>query len=299
MKSYPLKPSKFSRPARLLVLSACGLLFVLGLLPGNLGAADGAGETVIAVVNKVPIKASELENVSREYIKKSRQDITPEVRRNLLQNLVRRQLILQQESVNTLRAEKSIVERVKAFEESLVIAKFLEDTVGKQVTISEDALRQYYEENRHKYASPPKVVSRHILLRTREEAEKVLARLQAGEDFGQLAKEFSIDLPKALEGGTMGTIEKGQDLLPELEKELFLLKVGEFSGIIPTKFGYHILTVDQIIPVEFKSFEEVNKEIKMTVLHQKEAKAFDEMATKLEEGAEITIFETQLSAMGR
>ena len=75
---------------------------------------------------------------------------------------------------------------------------------------------------------------------------------------------------------------------------LFVLKVGEISDIVETRYGFHILTVDEIITTQYRPFEEVKESIRKGLLQQKEAKAFDEMAANLEKNAKIKIFEENL-----
>lgn len=260
--------------------------------PLSFAASDSV---VIATVNNASIMKPEVDRLILEYKRKTgKREIPYEEKKKLLKNLIRRHLILHQESVQALKHYKDIIEKVKKYEEDLIVARFLQYEVGSQVKVTEDEIKRYYKENRHKFSSPPKVEARHILLRSREEAEKVMERLRNGEEFTQLAKEFSIDLPMALEGGSMGTIEKGRTL-PALEKVLFTLNEREVSNIVKTRYGYHILTVDKIIPASFGSYEEVKNDIKKIVLRQNEAKAFDEMATKLEKDADIRIFENRLT----
>ena len=281
---------------RFIIFSAAAFLS-LSLCAGPTRATlciASSEDLVVARVNNVPIMKSELGRLVLEYKRKTgKKEIPHEQKKQLLKNLIKRLLILQQESVQALKHDKDIIEKVKQYEESIIIARFLQNQVGSRLKVDEDELMKYYQENRHRFSSPPKVKASHILLRSREEAEKVLLRLRQGEDFGQLAKECSIDLPMALEGGSMGTIEKGRTL-PVLEKALFTLNVGEISNIVKTRFGYHILTVDQIITASFKSFKEVRDEIKRIILRQKEAKAFDEMAARLEREADIKVFGKRL-----
>jgi parvulin-like peptidyl-prolyl isomerase len=86
------------------------------------------------------------------------------------------------------------------------------------------------------------VHARHILLPTREQAEEVLARLQAGEDFAFLAKEYSEDVSSRENGGDIGFFPRG--VMPaEVEDVAFSLEVGETSGIIESQFGFHIVQV--------------------------------------------------------
>lgn len=250
--------------------------------------------SVVAKVNDAPIMQSQLDSVIEAYKLQTRKKaIDREETMALLQGLIRRQLILQLDSVNALRKDEAIERKVKTYENSLIVAKFVEEKVGRKLKVSEEEVAKYYEENRYKFSSPPKVEASHILLRDLETAQKVQEKLEKGEDFAQLAKQFSIDLPMALEGGEMGTIERGE-ALPELEKVLFTLSEGETSEIVKTRFGYHILRVDKIIPVSFTPLEEVSEQIKRVILQQKEAKAFEEMTKALEKAAAIKIYNDRL-----
>jgi peptidyl-prolyl cis-trans isomerase C len=120
-----------------------------------------------------------------------------------------------------------------------------------------------------------------------------MRQLNEGGDFKDLARKYSIDLPGALEGGGMGIVEKG-NILPQLEKVLFSLQEGEYSDIVKSKYGYHILRVDEFISLKYKPYEEVREEIIKIMIRQKESEAFDQMATELEKNYDIQIYEDRL-----
>jgi len=77
----------------------------------------------------------------------------------------------------------------------------------------------------------------------REQAEEVLKRLRGGEDFSKLAKEFSTDGSKD-KGGDLGWFGHG-DMVPEFEKAAYALKPGEISEVVQSKFGFHIIKVEE------------------------------------------------------
>jgi len=280
---------------RITIISALLLLLLACYAEQSIASGEKGEDTVVAVVNGVDIKESKLDALVAKYKKQAKKDeISPDEKVTLVKNLIRRVLILQSDAVRTLRNDPEVVKVLKQIEDGLVIKRYLETQMRDKLAVSDAAIKAFYDKNIHKYETPPMVAARHILLRSSEEAEKTLADLKNGADFKQLAKERSIDLPMALEGGEMGTIARGK-CLPELESTLFTLNPGDFSEIIKTKYGYHILSVDIKIPASFEPFKKVEKEIKKHLMKQKEKKAFDELASALEKGADIKIYTERFS----
>ena len=86
---------------------------------------------------------------------------------------------------------------------------------------------------------PDKVHCAHILVKTEHEAKSVLERLNKGEKFGNIAQEVSF-CPSKKRGGDLGTFTRGK-MVKEFEHAAFALQKGQISGIVKTKFGYHII----------------------------------------------------------
>jgi len=86
---------------------------------------------------------------------------------------------------------------------------------------------------------PSEVHCAHILVKTEKEANAVLERLKRGEKFANIAGEVSI-CPSGKRGGDLGTFGRGK-MVKEFEQAAFALQKGQFSTIVKTKFGYHII----------------------------------------------------------
>jgi parvulin-like peptidyl-prolyl isomerase len=87
------------------------------------------------------------------------------------------------------------------------------------------------------------VHARHILVDTLEEAERIHAQLEAGADFGSLAREYSQDPNTRETGGDLGFFPRGVLTAPEVEEAAFALQPGQFSGVVASVLGYHIVQV--------------------------------------------------------
>lgn len=103
-------------------------------------------------------------------------------------------------------------------------------------------------------ANVPQVHARHILVETEAEAANVLARLQAGEDFGALAAALSRDITTREQGGDLGWFADGELLEPTLMQVAFSLQAGQIAGPVATRLGYHVIQVlereDRPVPAE-------------------------------------------------
>ena len=86
---------------------------------------------------------------------------------------------------------------------------------------------------------PDKVHCAHILVKTETEAKAILDKLNKGEKFSNMAKEVSL-CPSGKNGGDLGTFGRGK-MVKEFETAAFALDKGQISGIVKTKFGYHIV----------------------------------------------------------
>ncbi|NIO72218.1 MAG: hypothetical protein GTN71_25130 [Anaerolineae bacterium] len=155
--------------------------------------------------------------------------------------------------------------------------KAMLDTLRKEAGLSEADYRRTIEADllssklQDLFASrvpttEEQVHARHILVETEEEAQTVLARLEAGEDFASLAKELSTDESTREDGGDLGWFPRGV-MVPEFEEAAFALQPGETSDIVQTSFGYHIILVEERDP---------DRELEPSFLERRRASALSE-----------------------
>ncbi|HEX2191969.1 MAG TPA: peptidylprolyl isomerase [Acidimicrobiales bacterium] len=104
----------------------------------------------------------------------------------------------------------------------------------------DEAARAYYEAHKEDFA---RVCASHILVKTREEADQVKTRLDAGEDFAAVAKEVSTDTGSKEQGGQLGCFGRDNSLVPEFTTAMFSQPVGPVGAPVQSQFGHHLIKV--------------------------------------------------------
>lgn len=187
----------------------------------------------------------------------------------------------------------------KRIKRTLLIKKFQKELIEDKAAVEEGEVLGYYEENKGNYLRPEARRVSHIFIKvkavpTNEElearkkrAEKVLQKLHDGEDFSTLAWDYS-DGPFRVKGGDMGLVHKGR-LDPKLDVEVEKLANGELSGLIRTIYGFHIVRVEEVIPEEQLSFEDVGAGIKKSLGDMRLQEVTDKIISELRDNAEIEV----------
>ena len=171
--------------------------------------------------------------------------------------------------------------------------------IKSKIVIDEDELRKYYQKNLEKFTDPLEVKIQQIFFplppdapkdeatAVQAEARAILEKARKGEDFTELAKNFSKG-PEASEGGLLGWF-KHKELLPELEEAGFKLKTGEISELIRSPAGFHIIRVLEKKGGEPRPFAEVQFKIREEMSQDEADKKFQEWLKDLRARAYIEI----------
>lgn len=164
------------------------------------------------------------------------------------------------------------------------------DALKSDVTVSEDEMRQYYEQNSARFGTPEERRASHILIKAeasataaeraqaRGKAEGLLAQLRKDPSkFAELAKANSDDPGSAAKGGDLDFFGRGA-MVKSFEDATFALKQGEISDLVESEFGFHIIELTGVRGGERKPFDAVRAEIETTIKGELAQRKFAEVA---------------------
>ena len=158
------------------------------------------------------------------------------------------------------------------------------DSIKNNIDVNDSDIQARYQEGLQSYTSPEFREVSHILITVSDDSASdealqkitnIRSRIAAGEDFAELAGEFSEDPVSAADGGSLGEVGRG-DMVPTFESVMFALSLEELSEPVKTAFGWHIIKVNSIAGGEVEPFESVKSVLA------------DEIKSEL---AEVQIFE--------
>lgn len=164
-----------------------------------------------------------------------------------------------------------------------IILSKLRESLTKNVDVTEEEMIMYYNTHLDLYN---RVKASHILLETEEEAREVLERIEAGEDFNGLAKEYSIDPSVKSNNGDLGYFRYG-DMVEPFEAAAFSLKVNEISDPVKSEYGYHIIRVEDR---KVDRFEDIKDELKEDMIIEKKNMDYTANLEELFEESKIEKF---------
>ena len=154
-----------------------------------------------------------------------------------------------------------------------------------------------YEGRKDQFSEPEQVRASHILIKVdpdasqeeknaaRQKIEDILANVKAGQDFAELAKQYS-ECPTNQKGGDLGFFPRGV-MVASFEEVAFTLNKDEISGIVETPFGYHIVKVTDKKSQRKVSFEEAKDRLRQELLQQKSSNEINKWISALRTNANI------------
>ncbi len=250
------------------------MLAVFSILMLNPMSASAAGKNgVAAEVNGQKVMVSELKQ-AYEMNPAAQQQLSFEDFYNKFIDVYVNGVMLYQ------AAEKAGVEnspeykkQLKVLKEELASKIYLEQQIDKK--ISQDKIKEVYNEYKSQFKPEKEVKAKHILVSDEKTANEVIAKLKKGEKFDDLAKEYSID-----KAANLGYFTKDV-MVPEFSKAAFAMKKGQYSKApVKTKFGYHVIMVEDSRMTKPAELKTVEPQIKMQLSREAANDLFKEINSK-------------------
>jgi len=164
---------------------------------------------------------------------------------------------------------------------SQLLTEGIYDKVTAAAKVTDADVNSYYAKNKANYSVPESRAVRHILVKTKAEADRIRAELVSGGDFAALAKANSLDPGSKDQGGKL-TVSKGQTV-PPFDKAAFSLETNEVSKPVKTQFGYHI--IQPLAAVKAGSvtpLSQVQDQIRTQLVSQKKNDAVNDWVANVE-----------------
>lgn len=256
---------------------------------GKKGEQKVSGSGFIAKVGSATI--------TEDDVKQELKDLPPQIQamfegqaglERFVEELVKKEVLYQEAKKKGFENGPEYKKKVEDFKKLTLISILLKNEIEEKAKVTDKDIKDYYEAHNKEFISNSQVRASHILVKTEDEAKKILEQVKKGGDFAAIAREKSIDSGSAKNGGDLDFFSRGQ-MVPEFEKVAFNLKKGEIGGPIRTQFGYHIIKVTdrkEGKPVEFEKIKDLLTQ-KMTA--EKQKSIFDSYINGLKNSYKIEI----------
>ncbi|MGD9505962.1 MAG: peptidylprolyl isomerase [Syntrophobacteraceae bacterium] len=282
---------------RIIKLLTCAIIcccFTGGPVFSQESAQAGDAQKVLISIGQRSITQKELELRKQLQNRENRKGISPGDQARMVDLIIERTLFAEEARALGMDKDEATQIAVRDVVDNLLATIYFNRRILPGVQVSEAEIKAYYDAHENLFRTSETVRARHILFRVRPQAsadevqsvaaqaQEVKRRLDAGEDFAELAKAYSEDTGTKASGGDLGYFDaKGKTAA--LSDAAFRMKVNEISVPIRSSVGYHILQVTDRKPPSVKQLDEVRGEIHSQLIREKRADAAKTARKQLEE----------------
>lgn len=228
-------------------------------------------KNVMAVVNGVEILESDVDRFIDLMGNRALPYKNPEGKKQLCEELVKQELIIQDCYSRKLHESEDYLKEINEIKRSILAKHFLNELFD-DIKVSDEEIKEYYEENKNIFLSKYVFKAKHILVESQEKAKELKKRCDNGENFEKLAMECSM-CPSKEVGGDLGEFTQGQMVL-EFENACIDAEEGKVTEPVKTQFGYHLIKLESKTNPEQLALEAVKDEIEKSIIKAKEQVAY-------------------------
>jgi peptidyl-prolyl cis-trans isomerase C len=231
----------------------------------------------VAIVNGKAIPKSRVEALA-EQVKRSGRPVTPEMQGQLKDEVIAREIFMQEAQVRGLDATEDFKTQIELARQAILIRELFTDYQKKNPVTDEEIKAEY-----DKFAaanSGKEYKARHILVEKEDQAKAIIAQLKKGGKFDEIAKKSSKDPGSGAKGGDLDWANPG-NYVKEFSEALSALTKGKMTETpVKTQFGYHIIRLDDVRDAQLPKFDDVKPQISQQLQQQKIGKYQEELRAK-------------------
>jgi len=216
------------------------------------------------------------EQLSEQKKKMLEQYKGPQAKQQFLQSWVAQEILYRQALEESLAEKPEVKKLLEELARGLLSQQLMNQQLADKIHITETDLETYYQANKDKYVEPAKAKISHILVDDEQKAKDLIARLKGGENFGELAKEFSKDENTKETGGQIDADVVKDAYHPvigeseELNEKIFAVEAPTLlDEPFKTEKGWEIIKIEQKQPQRQKSFDGVRQQIFLALTNRK------------------------------
>ena len=210
----------------------------------------------------------------------------------LLRQTVNESLVRREAKDRAVEKVPEVADEVTRRREDMMEGVLYADYVLKDLSVTDADARADFDAHRKEWTTAERRRVSHILVKTKDEAGAAKKRLDAGEAFGDVAKQISIDTQTKTTGGDLGWIEKKD--VPAAFSGILTFHADQVSEPIESKFGWHLIKVTAIEAPKPMEFEAAKEQIRKSLLERRKTERRAEWVAKLRAAAKIKIDDKSL-----
>ena len=220
--------------------------------------AKDLNKIIAAKVNNHIISAQDVLNAVNTLPENVKTKPLSEIYPRIINELINKHLITKRAYNEKLDLDQNVLNLIQKNKDSILAKYWLNNYIKNET--SEENIKNFYNEYVKSFKEYTEVNTSHILVKTKKEAVSIINKLKSKSQFSELAKTFSIG-PSGKNGGNLGWFGPGQ-MVKEFEKAAFLIEKGNISQKpVKTKFGFHVIKVNDIRNAKPKKLYEIKKNI--------------------------------------
>jgi peptidyl-prolyl cis-trans isomerase C len=249
-----------------------------------------AEDRVLARVDGQPITESDVKAMSANLAQQLQQVPEDQRKRAVVDRMVDLRLIVAASQKAGLDKSEAFKARVEQIRQQLLVGEFVKNQIESAVT--PEMIKARYDKDVAAFTPPEEMRARHILVKTKEEAQAVIADLAKGADFAKIAEEKSQDPGSAKQGGDLGFFGPG-DMVPEFEKAASTLEIGGVTKEpVQTQFGFHVIKLEEKRKQPVPSLDQVKDQVRQALVGE----LFTAKLEELKKAAKVEVDEAAIKA---